>query len=112
VAGYKFYIHFTQITLLNRVVQVEAARAQDGLPSEVTITPEDLRLNPELADILGITDLNSNVNVALETNAHLDYIQFQETVADQQNMIEHIVSYIYNFDFLEDIATIISFFVN
>ena len=43
VAAYKIYISYTEITLLNRVRQVEAVRAQDGLPSEVTITPEDLR---------------------------------------------------------------------
>jgi len=92
--AYKFYNYYTGTILLNRVRQVEAARAQDGLPSEVTITPEDLRLNPELADILEITDLNNNVNVALETNAHLEYTQFQESLMAQQNIIEFIVSYI------------------
>jgi hypothetical protein len=111
VAAYKFYVSYTEITLLNRVRQVEAVRAQDGLPSEVTITPEDLRLNPELADILEITDLNNNVNVALETNAHLEYIQFQETMIDHQNFLENLVVYIYNLHFLEDFFTFISLFV-
>jgi len=110
--AYKFYVYYTEITLLNRVRQVEAVRAQDGLPSEVTITPEDLRLNPELADILGITDLNNNVNVALETNAHLEYIQFQETMIEHQHFLEHIVDYVFNLHILEDIATFVSIFLN
>jgi len=110
-AAYKFYVYYTEITLFNRVRQVEAVRAQDGLPSEVTITPEDLRLNPELADILGITDLNNNVNVALETNAHLEYIQFQETMIDHHYFLEHIVDYVFHLHFLEDIATFVFYFL-
>jgi len=108
---YKFYLYDKDITLFNRVKQVEAARAQKGLPSEVTITPEDLRLNPELADILGITDLNDNVNVALETNAHLEYIQFQETIVNHHNFLEDLVTYVYNLHFLEDFVTFVSYFL-
>jgi len=88
------YVYYTENTLINRVRQVEATRAQQGLPSEVTITPEDLRLNPELVDILGITDLNSNVNVALETNAHLDYIRFQETMSAFYQFVENVITFI------------------
>jgi len=94
---YKFYFYITELTLLNRVRQVEAARAQEGLPSEVTITTEDLRLNPELADILGVTDVTNNINVALETSAHLDYIQFQETIYTHNLIIENIVTFITSF---------------
>jgi len=112
VAAYKIYVSYTEITLFNRVRQVEAVRAQDGLPSEVTITPEDLRLNPELVEILDISDLNNNVNVALETNAHLEYIQFQETMMDHHNLMEEIVSYIYHLHFLEDIVTLYSYIIN
>jgi hypothetical protein len=108
VAAYKCYYSYTELTLLWRVRQVEAVRAQDGLPSEVIITTEDLRLNPELADILEITDLNHNVNVALETNAHLEYLQFQET---HTNFIEDLLVYIYNFHFFEDLITYILNFV-
>src|ERR1700742_3967717 len=108
--AYKFYVHYTETTLFNRVLQVETARAQNNLPSEVTITPEDLRLNPELAEILEITDLNNNV--ALETNAHLEYAQFQETMVVHQNLLENIVTYVYHLHFLEDIATFISLFIS
>src|SRR6267378_47173 len=110
-ASYYTYVCYTETTLFNRVRQVEATRAQEGLPSEVIITPEDLRLNPELVDILGITDLNNNVNVALETNAHLEYIQFQETMIEHHNFMEDLVVYIYNLHFLEDIFTYISLFL-
>lgn len=109
--AYKYYIYNTETTLLNRVRQVEAVRAQDGLPSEVTITPEDFRLNPELAEILGVTDLNNNVNVALETNAHLELIQFQETMEDQHNLMENITNYVLHTDFLEDIINFLLFYL-
>jgi len=95
--AYKIYISYTELTLFNRVRQVEAARAQEGLPSEVTITPEDLRLNPELADILGVTDVNNNINIALETNAHLEYIQFQDTILAHNLFIDNIVIFFTSF---------------
>ena len=104
---YKFYLFDKNLTLLERVSKVEAARAEKGLPSEVTITPEDLRLNPELVDILGITDLNNNVNVALETKAHLEYTQFQEMVMDHNHFLDHFFDYFYHLFFLEDIVTFV-----
>jgi hypothetical protein len=91
---YKFYFYDKEITLSDKVTQVEAARAQKGLPSEVTITPEDLRLNPELADILGVTDVNNPINITLETNAHLEYQQFQDTIQDHNNFIENTVEFL------------------
>jgi hypothetical protein len=97
IIGYKFYISYRELTLFNRVRQVEAARVQEGLPSEVTITPEDLRLNPELVDILGVTDVNNNINIALETNAHLEYIQFQETIFNQNLLLDNIVIFFTSF---------------
>jgi hypothetical protein len=98
VITYKFYCYDREITLLNRVTKVEAARAQQGLPSEVTITPEDLRLNPELADIFDVTNVNNPINISLETNAHLEYIQFQDTIQTHNNFIESTV------EFLTDLA--------
>jgi hypothetical protein len=117
--AYKFYICYTNYTLLNRVIQVEAARAQDGLPSEVTITPEDFRLNPELAEILEVTDVNNNINVALETNAHLEYIQFQDTIFAHDLFLENAVAFVANIfnqmftnnDFMQTVAELITDFL-
>jgi hypothetical protein len=95
--AYKFYISYTEWTLFNRVRQVEAARALEGLPSDVTITPEDLRLNPDLADILGVTDVSQNINIALETSAHLDYLQFQETILNQSLFMDNVIIYFTSF---------------
>jgi len=110
-ASYYTYVCYTETTLFNRVRQVEATRAQEGLPSEVIITPEDLRLNPELVDILGITDLNNNVNVALETNAHLDYIQFQETVVSNHQFLEDVITMVSDLQFWGDVVTFISYYL-
>ena len=105
---YKFYLYDKDLTLLDRVNKVEAVRAQKGLPSEVKITPEDFRLNPELVDILGITDLHESVNVTLETKAHFEYNQFQETLINHNNFLEDIFTYVYHLHFLEDIVTFVS----
>jgi len=113
VITYKFYYYDREITLLNRVNQVELARAQQGLPSEVQITPEDLRLNPELADILGVTDVNNPINITLETNAHLEYLQFQETLEAHNNFIDNTVEFLSGFlhtSYLDAIAYFISLF--
>jgi len=94
VITYKFYFYDKEITLSDRLAQVEAARAQKGLPTEVTITPEDFRLNPELADIFGVTGVNESINITLETNAHLEYQQFQETLQVHNNFIENTVQFV------------------
>jgi|SRR6267154_3583009 len=112
VITYKFYNYDKGITLLNRLTKVEAARAEQGLPSEVTITPEDFRLNPELVDILGVTGGNESVNISLETKAHLEYFQFQETVQAHNSFIEGVVEFIFkiaNNNLLESIADLLSF---
>jgi hypothetical protein len=112
VITYKFYNYDKEITLLNRLTKVEAVRAEKGLPSEVTITPEDFRLNPELVDILDVTGVNESVNISLETKAQFEYLQFQETVQAQNNFIESTVelfSNIVHSNILETIAYLLSF---
>ena len=94
VITYKFYYYDKEITLSDKLAQVEAARAQKGLPTEVTITPEDFRLNPELVDILGVQGGNESVNITLETNAHLEYQQFQDTIQVHNNFIENTVQFV------------------
>lgn len=98
VITYKFYNYDKGITLSNRLAKEEAARAQQGLPSEVTITPEDFRLNPELVDILDVSGVNESVNISLETKAQFEYFQFQETIQAHNNFIQSTV------DFLADLA--------
>jgi hypothetical protein len=112
VITYKFYNYDKEITLLNKVTKEEAVRAQQGLPSEVTITPEDLRLNPELVDILGVTGNNESVNISLETKAQFEYIQFQETVQAHNNFIDstvELLSDLANGNLLDTIAWLLSF---
>ncbi len=112
VITYKFYFYDKEITLSNRVTQVDAARAQKGLPSEVTITPEDFRLNPELVDILGVTDVKNPINITLETNAHLEYQQLQETIQIHNNFIENTVEFLSQFTTMSSISEIVTFIFN
>ena len=112
VITYKFYNFDKGITLSDRLIKEEAIRAQQGLPSEVTITPEDFRLNPELVDILGVTGDNESVNISLETKTQFEYIQFQETVQAHNNFIESTVEFLSNLansNLLDTITWLLSF---
>ena len=42
----------------------------EGLSIDVTITQEDFTNHPELAEILGVTDTTTNVEILLESNEH------------------------------------------
>ena len=58
-----------------RLRQVDATRVLEGLPTDVTLTPEDFIANPELAEIFGVTGTDTNLEIALESNEHFEFIQ-------------------------------------
>jgi hypothetical protein len=87
---------------MDRVKQAEAARAQEGLPSEVTLTPEDFEKNPELREIFGVTDADSNLNLALETIEHIDYQDNQDAAEDVNDYLDlggDFLSAVFNYAF-------------
>jgi hypothetical protein len=104
--AYKLYNRYATIYYINRVRQVEAERAQENLPTEVSLTPEDFRLNPELAEIFEVTDLDNELDLNLETNEQLnvqehldnnmDFIfgteEFLEHLGDQE-VLDYLMGY-------------------
>jgi hypothetical protein len=46
--AFSLYNSYTEHKIINRINQADAAREHEGLPNDVTLTPEDFRLNPEL----------------------------------------------------------------
>jgi hypothetical protein len=77
------YSHFDNVF---RMRQVDTTRVHEGLPTDVAITPEDFRDNPELAEIFDVTDTNSNLNIALESDAHFQAVQNQVVPEDYDHL--------------------------
>jgi len=95
--SYKMYMLYTEDILLDKVSQVEAARAQEGLPSNVRLTSEDFRLNPELANIFE-APAEGPLIIPLETNAHLELLQHQEAIINQHWLMDFIEAFINAFN--------------
>jgi hypothetical protein len=78
---------FSEFNNVTRVRQIDTTRVQEGLPTDITLTPEDFRAHPELAEIFGVTDTDNNLDLILESNEHFEYIQNQYTVIDYDSII-------------------------
>jgi len=73
---------------IHRPRPVDTARAQEGLPTEVTLTPEDFMRNPELAQIFEGVDVNENLDLLLESNEHYEQVENQYAAIDHNNLME------------------------
>lgn len=85
-----FIYSYRQITYVPNVTpvrQIDTTRVEEGLPTDISLSPEDFRDNPELAEIFGITDSNTNLDVALESNEHFEQVQNQELMQQIQNQL-------------------------
>jgi hypothetical protein len=63
---------------LNNVVReriVDPTRVHEGLPTDVTLTPQDFIDNPELAEIFDVPNTNNNLELVLESNEHFEAVQ-------------------------------------
>jgi hypothetical protein len=78
---------FNEFGNVTRVRQVDTTRVHEGLPTDVSLTPEDFRAHPELAEIFDVTDTNTNLNIALESNEHYEFIQNQLAAVDYDNLM-------------------------
>jgi hypothetical protein len=83
-----FFGNYIRCVSIARMRQEEAVRAQEGLPNDLAFTAEDLRENPELAEMFGVTDVNNDLHLNLETNAHLEYLNLQNL--DGFNIMDHL----------------------
>jgi len=92
----------TTIYIINQVQerQIDTTRVNEGLPTDVTITQEDFRNNPELAEIFGVSNTENDFNVNLESQAHLEMLE------------NHSADLSYNdlMDILDALEIILSFF--
>ncbi len=52
------------------------------LPNKIILTPEEFKQDPDLLELFGITDIDNNLDLTIETNEHLEYLEYQEAVAD------------------------------
>lgn len=83
------------------VSQIDTTRVDEGLPTDMTLTPEDFLADPELAEIFGITDTNTNLDVTLESNEHFEQVQNQIATNNDDNLT---TSYeLVNYDYLESL---------
>jgi hypothetical protein len=88
VGGYRFYVYYTHHTLLNRMLETTLERAEEGINSGVTLTPEDFRQNPELAEMLNITGVEEEININLETQEQVEFFEFQGGQLDTRDITE------------------------
>ena len=77
--GLTYHVIITYRALYNAtmVSEIDTTRVNEGLPTDMSLTPEDFAANPELAEIFGITDTNTNLDIALESNEHFEQVQNQ-----------------------------------
>jgi len=76
--------------------QIDSTRVHEGLPTDVTLTPEDFINHPELAEIFGVQDTDNNLNLNLESNEHFDQQQNQPPAVDYTDL-ETIYDIVENF---------------
>jgi len=77
---------------------VDTTRIHEGLPTDLTLTPEDIRANPELAEIFDISDTDNNLNIILESDEHFELVQDQIAAIDYLiNLFEVIQHFLTNF---------------
>jgi hypothetical protein len=93
--AYAMYHSYKEHHLLNRLITVETEREQEGLPNEVTLTPEDFRLNPELVEMFGITDVDNNLGFDLQTNEHLEYLEAHELNNNIESIFDAIAEILF-----------------
>jgi uncharacterized protein (DUF58 family) len=70
--------------------QIDTTRGHAGLPTDVTLTPEDFRNNSELAEIFDVSDTENDFYLNLESQEHLK--MFENQYAD----ILDAISYFFN----------------
>jgi hypothetical protein len=120
-AGYRMYTQYHHDQLLNRMVESNLVRAEEGINNDVTLTPENFIQNPELAEIFDITDVENGININLETQEQTEFMEFQ---IDTRNVIEFRDDFltrlfdlglnweIYAFDILRAVSAYLDFIIS
>ena len=89
--GLTYYVVYSYAVFnynnLDMVRPIDASRVEEGLPTDLAFTAEDLRDNPELAEMFEITDVNNGLQLALESNAHNINIENQNPILAFHNTV-------------------------
>src|SRR6266478_4675932 len=64
--------------------------------NELILPLEEFKQDPDLLELFGITDIDNNLDLTIETNEHLEYLEYQEAVADEFNPLDFIID-IFNY---------------
>jgi len=67
--------------------QIDTTRVNEGLPTDMTLTPEDFAADPELAEIFGISENNTMLDLSLESNEHFEEVQNQIETFNRENIM-------------------------
>jgi len=84
------YVMFKSLHHMDGVIggrQVDTTRVNQGLPTDITLTPEDFRAHPELAEIFEVEDTENNLNLNLESQEYLEMLESQHTDRNLNNLM-------------------------
>jgi len=84
------YVMFKSLHHMDGVIggrQVDTTRVNQGLPTDITLTPEDFRAHPELAEIFEVEDTENNLNLTLESQEYLEMLESQHTDRNLNNLM-------------------------
>lgn len=87
--SYRIIINNTIVNQLDNTIvnQIDTTRVNEGLPTDMNISPEDFAADPELAEIFGITENNTILNVTLESNERFEQVQNQIETLNRENIM-------------------------
>jgi len=88
VIAHRWYVIYTHNNLLNRMVETRLVRAEEGQAIDLTLTAEEFRDQPELIEIFGQPEGENGLNINLETQQELEFIEFQVGLPDPRNILE------------------------
>lgn len=88
VIAHRWYVIYTHNNLLNRMVETRLVRAEEGQAMDLTLTAEEFREQPGLANIFGPLEEGEDLNINLETQQEVEFIEFQLEQLDPRNLLE------------------------
>lgn len=104
-------------TIINNPVvrPIDTTRVNEGLPTDISLSPEDFAADPELAEIFGITDNNTTLDFTLESDEHFEQVQIDIEAQNRENII-NALNDLNNGDYLlnlyDDLTMTFNFFIH
>jgi|SRR6266436_9078100 len=100
---------YTEFDNVTRERVVDSTRVLEGLPTDVTLTPEDFINHPELAEMFDVTNTNKNFDLVLESNEHFE--ETRDLAVDHENLntlLDVIIDFYFSYnDYLFTIVNVV-----